>query len=117
MNASFGELAEAEKKMLRGSCAGIEDRPADTRLSPEYFESFMAEAVSTTEERGVPLYCGEYGVIDKASQEDTLAWYKMINAAFEKYGIGRAAWSCRKMDFGISDARMDGARDELLKHI
>jgi hypothetical protein len=32
-------------------------------------------------------------------------------------GIGRAAWSCRKMDLGISDARMDGVRDELLKHI
>ena len=35
--------------------------------------------------------------------------------AFEKYGIGRAAWSYRQMDFGLSDARMDGVRAELVK--
>ena len=65
----------------------------------------------------MPLYCGEYGVIDCASPEDTLEWYKMINAAFLKYGIGRAAWSYRRMDFGLSDARMDGVREELLRFI
>ena len=63
----------------------------------------------------VRLYCGEYGVIDKASPEDALAWFRMINAAFEKYGIGRAAWRYRQMDFGLSDARMDGVRNELVK--
>ena len=41
----------------------------------------------------------------------------MINAAFLKYGIGRAAWSYRRMDFGLSDARMDGVREELLRFI
>ena len=39
----------------------------------------------------------------------------MIHTAFEKYGIGRAAWSYRQMDFGLSDARMDGVRAELVK--
>ena len=117
VSASFGEMAEAEKRMLPGSSAGLEKYPPETRLSSGYFEDFMAEAVSVAEERGVALYCGEYGVIDKASPEDALSWFRMINAAFEKYGIGRAAWSYRRMDFGISDERMDGVREELLKHI
>ena len=56
-------------------------------------------------------------MIDNASPEDTLEWYKLIHAAFTKYGIGRAAWSYRRMDFGLADERMDGVREELLKYI
>jgi hypothetical protein len=41
----------------------------------------------------------------------------MIHTAFETYGIGRAAWSYREMDFGISDARMDAVREELLRYL
>ena len=101
--------------MLTGSSAGLENWPAGDRLSAAYFENFMAEAVAAAEKQGVPLYCGEYGVIDRADPEDALAWFTMIHAAFEKYGIGRAAWSYREMDFGLSDARMDGVRDRLVK--
>ena len=117
VGATFGEMDEAGKKQLAGTCAGLDKYPAETTLSPAYFEDFMAEAVRSAEERGVPLYCGEYGVIDRASPEDTLEWYKLINAAFTRYGIGRAAWSYRRMDFGISDPRMDAVRAELLKYI
>jgi hypothetical protein len=77
----------------------------------------MADAVAAAERKNVPLYCGEYGVIDNASPEDALTWFGYIHAAFEKYGIGRALWSYRQMDFGLSDARMDGVRDELLRNI
>ena len=115
--ASFGEMAGEAERMGLSSCAGLEAYPPETVLTPAYFEEFMAEAVRTAEERNVPLYCGEYGVIDNASPEDALVWFKAINAAFEKYGIGRAAWSYRQMDFGLSDARMDGVRDELIKYL
>jgi hypothetical protein len=33
---------------------------------------------------------------------------------FEKYGIGRAAWTYKEMDFGLSDERMDPIRDEII---
>ena len=75
----------------------------------------MADAVNAAARYDVPLYCGEYGVIDCARPEDALVWFTLIHGAFEKYGIGRAAWSYREMDFGLSDARMDGVRDELVK--
>ena len=38
-----------------------------------------------------------------------------LHMVFEKYGIARAAWSYREMDFGIADERWDAVRDELLK--
>ena len=86
-------------------------------ITPEYFEKQFASAIETAEARGTALYCGEYGVIDRATPEDTVKWFKTINAVFEKYGIARSAWSYREMDFGLSDARMDGVRNELIKYL
>ena len=113
--ATFGEMAAADKQQGTLSCAGYENWPSETTLSPAYFEAFFREAVSAAESKDVPLYCGEYGVIDNATPEDTLIWYKAIHTAFEKYGIGRAAWSYRQMDFGLSDPRMDAVRPDLLR--
>ncbi len=115
VGATLGEMKKAGDMMLNGTCAGLEQYPPDSVLTAAYFEDFMKCAAETAEKRGVPLYCGEYGVIDLASPEDTLEWYGLISAAFKKYGIGRAAWSYRRMDFGLSDSRMDGVRERLLK--
>ncbi|MBO6303015.1 MAG: glycoside hydrolase family 5 protein [Ruminiclostridium sp.] len=89
----------------------------ESGATPEYFEKLFAEAIKVAEENSTVLYCGEYGVIDKASPEDILAWYKAINAVFEKYNIGRCTWTYKEMDFGLSDKRLDGVREELLKYI
>ena len=49
-----------------------------------------------------------------SSPEDTVKWFRKIHETFEKYGIARSAWSYRKMDFGLSDERLDGVRDQLI---
>ena len=87
----------------------------DKKLGIEYFEQYMQEAVRVAEERNVALYCGEYGVINLATPEDTLKWYEAIGSCFNKYNIGRAAWSYKEMDFGLVDAHMDSVRDRVLK--
>ena len=69
------------------------------------------------DERNVALYCGEFGVINLASSEDSKKWYEMICKCFDEYGIGRAAWSFRQMDFGIEDEHMASVRDDILKMI
>lgn len=117
VTATFAEMAEADREQGTLSCAGYEKFPPDTTLSSAYFEAFMADAVAAAARKNVPLYCGEYGVIDNAAPEDALAWFRCIHAAFTKYGIGRAAWSYRQMDFGLSDARMDGVRSKLLGYL
>lgn len=86
----------------------------DSGTSEAFFEELFTPAIEKAKKEGTCLYCGEYGVIDVASPEDTVKWYRMIHSVFKKYGIGHAAWSYREMDFGLSDARMDGVRDELL---
>lgn len=86
-------------------------------VTDEYFTKFFAEAVRTAEEKDVPLYCGEYGVINNADPESTLKWYKTINKVFENYGIGRAAWNYRQMDFGLVDEHMKSVLEEVKKYL
>ena len=88
---------------------------AEAELDDDYFDRLFEGALRKAASEGRQLYCGEFGVIDVVPPEDSLGWFRMINKAFEKYGISRAVWSYRKMDFGISDERMDGVRAELLK--
>ena len=89
----------------------------DMDITPEFFEKLFAEAMETAKNNGTSLYCGEYGVIDRATPEDALKWFKVINSVFERYKIARAAWSYKEMDFGLSDSRMDGVREELIKYL
>ncbi len=89
----------------------------DATVDVNYFETIFAEAVKISEDRNVMLYCGEYGAIEKATPEDTVEWYKLISTVFNNHGIGRAAWSYKQMDFGLSDSRLDAVRPELLKYL
>ncbi len=73
----------------------------DEMIGPKFFERLFERAIRVAEQYNVPLYCGEYGVIDKATAQDTLRWYQDIHAAFEKYNIARAAWTYKEKDFGI----------------
>lgn len=89
----------------------------ESGATEEYFENLFASAIEAAEKNNTILYCGEYGVIDQATPEDTVKWLKVINAVLEKHGIARALWSYKAMDFGMSDARMDGVREELLRYL
>ena len=77
---------------------GEEVRP----IGPGFFEGLFEPALETAKERDIPLYCGEYGVIDLADREDAVRWLTDIHAVFEKYAIGRALWNYKEKDFGIA---------------
>lgn len=86
-------------------------------ITEQLFEDNFASAIETAQERGTALYCGEYGVIENATPEDTVRWFKTIHTVFERHEIARSAWSYRQMNFGLSDARLDGVRDELIRYL
>jgi len=86
-------------------------------IDSEYFERLFAKAVQKAESHHVPLYCGEYGVINIADVQSTLNWYKTIHPVFEKYKIGRAAWTYRKKDFGLVDEHMKPILEEIKKYL
>lgn len=122
MNTSFrmklGEkysyYERATKENINQDCAHYDNYNPDGTPDMEYFETLFKAAIEVAAERGKELYCGEFGVIDRSSPEEAVNWYRLICGVLDKYGIGRAAWSYKKMDFGLSDARMDDVRAEIL---
>ena len=112
---TYAEYAKGSVEQLGAAFSASFDA-FDPNAAPDdsYFETLFADAIAVAQERDVPLYCGEYGVVDRVSPEETLLWYDAFHKVLKRHGIGSAAWSYRAMDFGIDDARMDGVRDRLL---
>ncbi len=90
---------------------------SETNITSEYFENIFKEALEVAKKYNTCLYCGEYGVINIVSPEDTVQWFKAINSAFTKSGIGHAVWSYKEMDFGLSDEHLSGVIDEIIKYL
>lgn len=115
--ATYAEYTEATIKKIAPQNANFGSLPQDASPDAAYFEAIFAEALKLAEERNVLLYCGEYGVIENATPEDTAKWYKAITTVFNNHGIGRAAWSYKRMNFGLADSRLDSQRAEILKYL
>lgn len=80
-----------------------------------FFDDIFAPAIEKAKEDNVPLYCGEYGVIDLAEPEDCLRWFVDIHSAFERYGIGCALWNYKQKDFGLVDKTFEPIKDRFIK--
>lgn len=107
--------ADQSAKMFGGDFAGEFSPFGEKTVTSEYFEAMFEPAVELAEKYGLPLYCGEYGVIDQADPESTLRWFRDIHAAHEKYGIARAVWSYKEMDYGLIDPHYEKIYQELIR--
>ena len=115
LHKTVDEIKKLTKKYLPNNEIMLEPvKQEECLFGSSFFEQFFADALAVAEERNVPLYCGEYGVINLASTEDTLQWYQAISEVFDRYHIGRAAWSYKEMDFGIVDAHMEDVREKVI---
>lgn len=114
-----GDIAFYRSEMKRIGLTYMQDYMdvPESGFDSSYFEKHFAGAVKLCEERNVSLYCGEYGVIDKASPEEVVKWYKDINAAFIKFGIGRATWNYKGKDFGLIDDGRAAILDQIVKYL
>ena len=93
-----------------------ENYPIDI-VDRRFMEAEMQVAADVGKKMNVPVYCGEYGVIDKVGGADLLRWYDDIHAVFDKFGFGRAAWNYKEKDFGIIDECRADIADEIVKHL
>ena len=66
--------------------------------------------IQKAKELGLPLYCGEFGIITGPPQEDMLRWYQDMIDLFEENGIGYANWNYKSGSFGLIDG--EGSRRE-----
>ena len=80
-----------------------------------FFEDIFAPAIQKAQQDNVPLYCGEYGAIDRADPEDRLRWLTDIHNVFRKYSIGHALWNYKEKDYGMQDERFAKVRDRFIE--
>lgn len=86
-----------------------------SEMGISFMEEMVKEAVTAAENAGVRLYCGEYGVIDRAPVADTLRWFQDVTEVFERHDIHCALWSYKEMDFGLKDEHYAPIREELIR--
>ncbi|MGB4660765.1 MAG: cellulase family glycosylhydrolase [Mobilitalea sp.] len=107
-------ISETDEFLPNGN-GEIYNQITQNKIDKMFFEVAFSEAIQVANERNVALYCGEYGVIDQTDLASTLNWYHDISSTFEKYGLGRAAWTYKGKDFGIVDEHYATILDELIK--
>ncbi len=101
---------ESEKIGLQGMpCVNVK---AD-HMGVEFHEEMIKDALRVAKEKNIKIYCGEFGVIDRADEEDAINWYRDIFALFKKYDIAYSLWSYKEMDFGIMGEKYGKLREFL----
>lgn len=110
---SLDKYLEGSKKNLKdGMYMDLLQYNKDT-IDIHFLELQLGKAAKVSRERNVPIYCGEYGVIDRVEASRAIPWFRDIHEVFEKYNIGRAIWSYKAMDFGI----IEDNRDEIFREL
>jgi len=84
-------------------------------IGADYFRDIFKVAIETANKNDVPLYCGEFGVIDQAPLADSVRWLNDFNEVLCENHIGRAYWSYKKMDFGLTDEHFAPVVDDMIK--
>lgn len=115
---SLNEYLEKSKDIPDAMKGVFSNENTDLSLTgSDFFEAIFKEAIEIAEKYDVSLYCGEYGVINQAYGDDMVKWLIDINKAFDKFGIGRALWTYKQKDFGISDEERSSHLDKILNSI
>ncbi len=100
---------------LAKDLAGAIYQEGISEIGEGFFEDIFAPAIKKAEKDNIPLYCGEYGVIDLAENEGRLAWMRDIHSVMKKHGIGRALWNYKEKDFGLVDESFSSIRDRFME--
>jgi len=58
----------------------------------DVIENDFLQVVEVAQKYGLKVYCGEYGCINVAPQEDKIRWYQDLYTLFERHGMARANW-------------------------
>ncbi len=66
-------------------------------------EKLILNTVRFKEKYKVPVLCGEFGCIAKATPATRKNWTRDVIEIFKKYGISYTYWNYKNMDFGIYD--------------
>ena len=87
------------------------------RLDRALLAAELQPAIDFMQATGETIYCGEFGVIDRAPHAASLRWHHDFIELLNEHHIGRACWSYKQMDFGLVDEHSRVIDPELVKII
>jgi endoglucanase len=111
-----------------GECPGLADFLAQhpqhagrlqsavgVRLDRAVLAAALQPAIDFAQATGETIYCGEFGVIERAPRAASLNWHRDFISLLRENQIGRACWSYKQMDFGLVDGDSRVVDPELVK--
>lgn len=96
-----GDVNYPGQIMLQGN------KPGYLRVyNRDTLENMMQKPFMVARRLKLPLYCGEFGVIDNSPMDSKLAWYRDMVSIFEEHDVAYANWNYKAGSFGIVDREM-----------
>ncbi len=123
--SSFGEAVsypgsmEAYQKFLEEHPQYRKEHPMlekqDMRNDRALMLKYLEPAEKFVHDSGRELYCGEYGVIDSASETEAVKWLSDFIDLCSQYKIGHAMWNYKCLDFELVDLEGNVVRPKVLE--
>jgi hypothetical protein len=107
-----------------GLSAIVEKYPHDThgldkeigiQFNKSYLHSVLQPALDFSQRTGQTVYCGEFGVYERASMFTRLNWTRDFISLLDEFDIGRAYWTYKALDFGLVDGDGRVVNQELIE--
>ena len=103
--AVFAQLPEETRTRLAAHNA-----PHDRRT----MVADLAKPLAVAQRTGLTLFCGEFGVHDKAPLPVRQAWYRDLISVFKEYGIAWANWDYKGSFALVKDGKSTGIAEAML---
>ena len=114
---SHREMYERSHEIFGSDFDSEFEKDSDALIDVNYFKKMFAPALEVAKKFNVPLYCGEYGVIDQADCHDAVKWLADINQSLDELNLARAIWTYKNKDFGLVDEHYAPVLDRIVKYL
>lgn len=98
---------------------GLQGKPIQVyngkEIGKDFHRQFIDGAIQAAKKRGVSLYCGEFGVIDRAPVKSTENWFNDVIQTFEENEIGYSVWNYKELDFGLTGPHYSDVQKSLVR--
>jgi endoglucanase len=91
------------------------DKEIGIQFNKSYLQSVLQPALDFSKQAGQPIYCGEFGVYERASMTTRLNWTRDFIDLLNEFDIGRAYWTYKALDFGLLDKDGRTVNQELIE--
>lgn len=105
--SDFDKLPEAQKETFQ---------PFTTKWDRGVLREQILQAVTVAKKLGLPLFCGEWGVISSSPRGQAYNWYRDMISVFDEFDIGWTTWNYDS-GFGFWDSRSKRVSDSQMLEI